>query len=125
MKAKVTLAKLERPKPLRGMSAAQKTIWENTIASKPIEWWTPDTLPLVAEYVRAVDTCNHLDRRVSKALSGDHGELDDWLKSRDREAKRVVSIATRLRLTQQSRYTPGAAATVSKRQSASGNRPWD
>jgi hypothetical protein len=42
---------------------------------------------------------------------------------RDTEAKRATSIATKLRLTQQSRYTPQAAATAD-RKAGSGAKPW-
>jgi hypothetical protein len=46
------------------------------------------------------------------------------LKARDRETKQLVSLATRLRLTNQARYTPQAAGTAG-RQHVAGPRPWD
>ena len=48
--------------------------------------------------------------------------MKGFLDMRDKEAKRATSIATKLRLTQQSRYTPQAAATADRK--VSGARPW-
>ena len=50
--------------------------------------------------------------------------FEAMLKARDRETKALVSLATRLRLTNQARYTPQAAGTAG-RQHASGPRPWE
>lgn len=46
--------------------------------------------------------------------------LDKVLRLRDMESKRLSSLATKLRLTNQSRYTPMAAATAAKK-GAGGN----
>ncbi|MEP7073421.1 MAG: hypothetical protein ABI727_04490 [Nitrosospira sp.] len=41
----------------------------------------------------------------------------------ERQARLIQTSATKLRLTQQSRYTAATAAVVAGK--ASGNRPWD
>jgi hypothetical protein len=45
------------------------------------------------------------------------------IKLRDRESKALGDKATKLRLTNQSRYTPGAAATAAKNASEA-KKPW-
>lgn len=47
------------------------------------------------------------------------------LKARERETKQITSLATRLRLLPQSRYTPAAAATAGRNYPGSGPRPWE
>ena len=45
--------------------------------------------------------------------------LKTLLDMRDKESRRLATLAVKLRLTQQSRYTPQAAATAAKAPSAS------
>lgn len=104
-------------------------MWVEVVESKPAEWFGADSLPLLKEYVRAVVMCDTLDAKVKRAIEGGEGAeaatvgvVKLFLDMRDKEAKRATSLATKLRLTQQSRYTPQAAATADKR--AGGKRPW-
>ena len=107
------------------LTPPQAALWQEIVATKPAEWFGPDSAPVLTEYVRAVETCNVLELQVRKAL--DDGE-PDWieriLKLRDKEARRAADLATKLRLTQQSRYTPQAAATASKR-TLHASKPWE
>ena len=115
---------MTRMAPPRGVSDDESRLWREVVDSKPVEWFQPDSAPLLTEYVRAVVMSGQLDIQVKAALvGGETGELKALLDMRDKESKRVVSIATKLRLTQQSRYTPQAAATANKK--AAGGRPWE
>ena len=110
--------------PPQGLSASQATLWTEIVAGKPVDWFSADNAPLLAEYVRAVDMGNLLAFQIEAAVAGGEvGPLKDLLNMRDKEAKRATSIATKLRLTQQSRYTPQAAATAD-RKTGSGTKPW-
>jgi hypothetical protein len=51
-------------------------------------------------------------------------QYERLLKMRDRETKAAADKATKLRLTNQSRYTQRAAATAAKHASAE-RKPWD
>jgi hypothetical protein len=51
--------------------------------------------------------------------------LDRLTKMRDRETKAAADKATKLRLTNQSRYTPQAAGTASKNNGAANLKPWE
>lgn len=109
------------------LSDAERELWLSVVESKPAEWFGADSLPLLKEYVRAIALCDVLDGQVKRAIEGDTnnasvGLVKMFLDMRDKEAKRATSLATKLRLTQQSRYTPQAAATADKR--AGGRRPW-
>ena len=120
----VPVAAMTRMAPPRDLSDEESRLWREVVDSKPVEWFQPDSAPLLTEYVRAVVMSGQLDIQVKAALvGGETGELKALLDMRDKESKRVVSIATKLRLTQQSRYTPQAAATANKK--AAGGRPWE
>jgi hypothetical protein len=83
---------------------------------------------LLKEYCRHVDTAHRLSKAIDRATEEDALDpigvehLDRLLRMRDRETKAIVNKATKLRLTNQSRYTPQAAATAS-RQTAE-RKPW-
>lgn len=112
--------------PPRDLTEAERVMWLEVVESKPADWFDRDSAPVLKEYVRAAVTCDQLAAAVNTALSSDDltevamaGKL---LLARDREARRCASLATKLRLTQQSRYTPQSAATANRQ--AGGKRPW-
>lgn len=106
-----------------GMPEAEAQVWRETVESKPADWFGADSYPVLREYVRAVVMCDDLAAVVARAVKGDDADaVKVALDMRDKESKRMAQLATKLRLTQQSRYTPQAAATADKR--ASGKRPW-
>jgi len=114
------IGRLEVP---AGLTGADAEFFRQVVDSKPADWFGEDTAPLLVEYVRAKRTCDALDLQVEAALAG--GEVQDIkaaMQLRDMESRRLLSIGTKLRLTQQSRYTPKAAATASK--GTGGAKPW-
>lgn len=104
------------------LSPAEAKLWREMVESKPADWFGPDCWPVLKEYVRAAVMCDQLAKTAAKAVNAKATDLRPVLDMRDREAKRMADLATKLRLTQQSRYTPHAAATADKR--ANGKRPW-
>jgi hypothetical protein len=112
-----------RMEPPQGLTQAQGELWREIVATKPADWFTADSAPLLKEMVRAAVMCDLLAVQIEAALEGgESGEVKALLDMRDKEAKRLASLETKLRLTPQSRYTPQAAATADKK--ASGARPW-
>ena len=110
-------------KPERGASTCISAMWSEIVDSKPSDWFDLDSVPVLKEYIRAALTCDELAGVVERALeSGDDKFMKSALDMRDKEARRVASLATKLRLTQQSRYTPQSAATANRK--AGGKRPW-
>ena len=113
--------------PAAGLDEQEIELWRDVVNTKPADWFADDSAPLLKEYVRAAVMCDRLDLQIKAAMAGgDEVEtaavMKGYLDMRDKESKRVLSIATKLRLTQQSRYTPQAASTANKK--ASGARPW-
>jgi hypothetical protein len=119
----VPVAAVSRLEVPGGLTDEESALWQSVVESKPAEWFGEDSAPLLKEYVRAVGMCDVLDVQIKAALAGgEAGEVKALLDMRDKESKRVASLATKLRLTQQSRYTPQAAATADRK--AGNARPW-
>ena len=105
------------------LTPEQAARWLAVVQSKPVDWFGPDSAPLLKEYVRAEAMCDLLALQIEAEIAGgEPGNLKALLDMRDKESKRLTSVATKLRLTQQSRYTPQAASTADKK--AGSARPW-
>lgn len=120
-----------RPEPSSELTAEQAAIWRETVASEAAEFFATAALrSMLADY------CRH---RASAAVVSEIIDTfkPDWLKAaegakryygllkmREAETRAAASLATKLRLTNQSRYTPQAAATANKN-AARGMRPWE
>ena len=112
----------KRVAPGDNLNDAERAIWEDVVRSKPAEWFGKDTAPLLSEYCRAAVQLENLavDLERTRTIP----ELDKVLAMRDRESKRLLYIATKLRLTPQSQYTPKSAATAN-RTVGNGRKPWE
>ena len=114
-----------RIQPPSDLTPEQARIWQDVVDAKPVDWFSEDTAPLLTEYCRAAAMCQTLAIMVEAAIAGGEvKELGDVLRLRDMESRRLTSIGTKLRLTNQSRYTPQASATAAKRV-AGGKKPWE
>ena len=112
-----------RLEPPAHLSQAQADIWRAVVETKPADWFGADSAPLLTEYVRAVDMTNLLELQIQAAVAGEGDiSMKDLLKMRDTEARRAVTLATKMRLTQQSRYTDKSAGTADRK--AGSARPW-
>mgnify|MGYP003425014336 FL=1 len=120
-----------RPEPLAELTDEQSAIWRETVSSEAADFFGTAALrSMLADY------CRH---RASAAVVSEVIDTfkPDWLKAaegakryygllkmREAETRAAASLATKLRLTNQSRYTPQAAATASKH-AARGLKPWE
>ncbi len=116
------------PQPPDYLTAPQAQIWADVVATKPHDWFAADSFPVLADYCRAVDmdhelaaVVNDFDRSTITSWEG----LQSWkalLKMQREQQKHVAMLATKLRLTPQSRYNAKNAATANNR--AGLERPW-
>src|SRR5262245_51196766 len=120
----------KRPDPPSDLTEGQAGIWREIVASEP-----PDFFASSATQLLLTHACYHADaiRMLNKEFSNFRSEwlksaegmktYNAYLKARGEETRRFSLIATRLRLTNQSRYTPQAAATASR--NTAKVRPWE
>lgn len=118
-----------RPQPPVGLTKFQRDLWERTVAGEPLDQFRTATLQqLLKEYVRHCETAHVLAGQIDGVdptwLADEDGlkRYDKLLLMRDRETKAIGDKATKMRLTNQSRYTPQAAATASKKSLE--RKPW-
>jgi hypothetical protein len=119
-----------RPPPPSDLTEFQRDVWQRTVASEATTFFRTAALQaLLKEYCRHVEAADVLAKQIDgyrpEWLQEDGGleRYGELLKLRDRETKALADKATKLRLTNQSRYTPQAASTASK--AAAPRKPWE
>lgn len=118
-----------RPAAPNDLTKDQAQIWERTVANEASDVFKTAALQqLLKEYCRHVVSAKKLAAMI-EATEGlatmtpdDLADYDRLLKMRDRETKAIADKATKLRLTNQARYTPQAAATAAKK--GAERKPW-
>lgn len=106
--------------PPEGLSESEKRIFRDIVATKPSDYFSNETVGLLVNMVRGLDAADKissiLNSTTVEKVIADEGTagLARLLAMREKQSRLVVSIATRLRLTPQSRYSPVVAATIAK-----------
>lgn len=105
-----------RPDAPAELSDAEVRTWREIVASLAVDWFTTGDLPVLAEYCRAVSLANRAAEACEDApltVTGAQGGeiVNPVFRVQDMAAKRVASLAVKLRLAQSSRYGARAAAT--------------
>ncbi len=116
------------PEPLEQLTTEQGEIWRLVMVSSAGNFIQSESYSVLAEFCRAVVTSDQiaqqLDRYTPEWLDEDDG-LRRWDKLQamhDRAAKRIASLATKLRITPSTRVHPEAAGTSERNKSKS--KPW-
>jgi hypothetical protein len=117
-----------RPPAPSDLTPFQREVWDRTVANESADTFKTAALQqLLRDYCRHVETAHHLSVQIDKATSGglnvDIDDLTKLVRLRDCETKASADKATKLRLTNQSRYTPQAAGTAAKNAAAE-RKPW-
>jgi hypothetical protein len=119
-----------RPPPPDDMTERQKAIWIETTNSEPTDFFGTAALKaLLTDYCRHREAAENVSAIINtfqvEWLKNSEGakRYHGLLKMRDLETRAACTIATKLRLTNQSRYTPMAAATAAKHVAKS--KPWE
>jgi phage terminase small subunit len=116
-----------RPKAPSELTKEQQEVWDRVVAAEPSDWFkTAAGQQMLAMYCRHFATAAKLDGIIQDAWDDEEttpAQVDRLLKMRDRETRACVTLATKLRLTNQSRYTAEKAGTAGRKE-ASENKPW-
>lgn len=109
--------------PPAGLTEDQADVWRSVVGARSADFFGEDAAPLLEEYCRVVVMCRLLAVQIEAGIAGGEAdELKALLDMRDKESRRMASLATKLRITNQSRYTPQAAGTAAKR--GAGGKVW-
>jgi hypothetical protein len=120
----------KRPDPPNEITEAQADVWRETVASENADFFKTAALrSMLVDYCRHKVTSDVLSRQLD-AMDPESIEDDEGLKRyeilcrlRERETKAAADKATKLRLTNQSRYVPHTANTAAK--NSGSTRPWE
>ena len=119
-----SVSAVERPEPMGDLTPEQRIVWVNTVNSLPADWFPQETHLTLAQYCRHIVTAGHVSQMIEQMESQDEVDVtayDKLLKMQERETRIILSLATKMRMTQQSTYdrekTKGHSAKVS--------RPWE
>lgn len=121
-----------RPQAPSDLTEFQREVWDRTVGNEAADVFRTAALQqLLKEYCRHVESAAICSRVVESLealpiVEWGQNHMDAYekaLRMRDRETKALADKATKLRLTNQSRYTPGAAGTASKN-AATERKPW-
>jgi hypothetical protein len=103
---------VERQRPPHDLSDEEVEIWAAVVATEPADWFSPSTVPLLAEYCRHVIHARRVAELIERATSDIDRKtkkptlvLEDYdrlLKMQERESRAVAMLATKMRITQQS-----------------------
>lgn len=121
----------KRAEPPADFNDRQREIWDEVVNTEPPSFFeTAANRGLLAEYCRHLDSSELVSTVIStfksEWLKSDEGSkrYHALLRMRELETRAILSCATKLRITNQSRYTPQAAGTAG-RNAMSGKKPWE
>lgn len=116
----------QRPPPPKYLTLDQRKVWREIVESTPAGWFSREDQLLVA-YCRSVCTCNYIAKLINELRpSFELADLKRWdklLRMQDREDRLVCSLATKMRLTQQSRMHARTAARAVASEPL--HKPWE
>jgi hypothetical protein len=90
------------------LTDAQAHIWRRVVEDLPADWWTPKNYDLLSQYCRHVNESNRIASLIEGLMQAgpdlEIAKYDKLLGAQEREGRAISSLATRMRLTQQSLY---------------------
>lgn len=99
------LERVERQRPPHDLNDEEVEVWAAVVNTEPADWFTPSTVPLLAQYCRHVIQARRVAELIERATSDPELSIRDYdrlLTMQDRETKGILNTATKMRLAQQS-----------------------
>jgi hypothetical protein len=109
----------QRPEPPKELTKDQAAEWRAVVGRMPADWFTRETHPLLVQFCRHVCRSRELEAWLAEFdMRSDVETYDRLTKVAEREGRAVSSLATRMRLTQHSRYHTEMAGNAVKKEAA-------
>lgn len=118
MSRATVLDRVERQRPPHDLTDEEVVVWVSVTESQPADWFSPSTVPLLAQYCRHAIHARRVAELIERATSDPDLAVSDYdrlLKMQERESRAIASMATKMRISQQSvtnhrgNSKPGAA----------------
>ena len=117
-----------RPDPPAYLGDDAAAVWRATANSLPADWFSPGTQPLLEAFCGLVVSQRYTIRALQRIEEGDdefdHPNWEHLQQQLGQVSGRVATLATRMRLTPQSRYGARGADTAA-RDVYDGPKPWE
>lgn len=99
------LETIERVRPPHDLTDEEVEVWAAVAGAEPADWFSPSTVPLLAQYCRHVVGARRIAELIERA-TGDPAltvsDYDRLLKMQERESRAIASLATKMRIAPQS-----------------------
>lgn len=118
----VDVERIQRPDAPYDLTDEQSEEWWAVVNRLPADWFPRETHALLSQYCRHVVAARKVAQLIGVsegAAEFDIAQYDQLLKMQEREGRALSSLATRLRITQQSTVSPKTKKPVQIK------RPWD
>lgn len=113
---------LRRPDPPADLTDEQAQEWRSIVNRLPAEWFPRETHGMLGQYCRHVVRARRVAQLINAAEAASDFDLREYrelLRSEEEQSRAIASLATRMRLTQQTSYDK------SKKKPSASKRPWD
>ena len=97
----------KRPDPPNHLTDEQASVWVSVVDNLPADWFPTDVHGTLEQYCRHVVASRKVAQLINQFEGDSSFEIDEYdrlLKMQEREGRALSSLATRLRITPQSRY---------------------
>jgi hypothetical protein len=97
-----TIARQRAPHDLND---EETEVWAAVVNVQPADWFSPATVPLLAQYCRHVIQARRIAELLERATGDKMLTVEDYdrlLKMQERESRAIATLATKMRISQQS-----------------------
>jgi hypothetical protein len=111
-----------QPEPLPELSKEERTEWWNFVKRMPIDWFPPETWPMLAQLCRHICQARFVGECLQEVRAGLFDPTDDDALKRlmslqslhDREGRAMTALMVRLRLCSQQRISDPRTADAAR-----------
>lgn len=117
------ISAVERPQPPDELTDEQAFEWRAIVNRMPADWFPRETWPLLIQYCRHIISARRICQVIGKLEQEedfDFKAYSDALKIQARESQIITTLATKMRISQQSTYDKSR-----KKGSGGTSKPWD
>ena len=115
-----------RPDSPYELDSLESAVWLRITSTLPADWFSPETYDLLVEFCRNKVSLDDLDSRIKKwrKMRGgkEYRDYSNMLRDQRALQSSSLSLATKMRMTQQARYTTQAAGTKANKDTSAA--PW-
>lgn len=120
---------VDRPKAPVTLNEGAREEWTRVVNALPADWFGAETLSILTLYCEHVAEAQALQQMIETvrktAMKNDESfkRYQDLSRQKESQTRAALSCATKMRMTQQSTYTPKAGATA-QNNNGSHPKPW-